>query len=576
MSLRSRTLRTAGTIARRLGVREEQLIGLLKAGRRFGTALRSPDHGELHRTLAELSMEFPGSRTLRRAARFKRPKPTVLALTRRIDRGNKARALTIRTRLRTVLRVLDPEKTSAYAEARSTSELLRAFESALQEPTHEQAWLALAVLGADLPEVPTVLHATRIAALDGALAAFLEVLWAPRLGPTVRVIADTVLVDLHHTARTNLATGIQRVARQSAQRWHRDNAVTLVGWSAGYTMLRELDPTERERALTGVGPEVARDDLGPRLPQEVLVPWRCTFLLPELATEHARISRINALLRFSHSVGGAIGFDCVPISTAETVGGGMGAAFANVLSALAFSKRITTISLSAGNEYRGWRRMLGGAGLSGPEIEPILLPVEATTPSAEALVRAREMLVRDDLPMVLCVGSHEPRKNHGAVLHAATLLWRSGVDFSLVFVGGNSWSSEGFHRRIEDLQAEGRPVLSLTALDDDLLWASYELAHCVIFPSLNEGFGLPVAEALATGTPVITSNFGSMREIADEGGALMVDPRSDNEIRDALEAMLTDEALYVRLLDEAKNRSTRTWEQYAAETWSFLVEGQTA
>ena len=64
--------------------------------------------------------------------------------------------------------------------------------------------------------------------------------------------------------------------------------------------------------------------------------------------------------------------------------------------------------------------------------------------------------------------------------------------------------------------------------------------------------------------------------IADEGGALMVDPRSDNEIRDALESRLTDDALYARLLDEAKNRSTRTWEQYAAETWSFLVEGHTA
>ena len=116
--------------------------------------------------------------------------------------------------------------------------------------------------------------------------------------------------------------------------------------------------------------------------------------------------------------------------------------------------------------------------------------------------------------MVLCVGSHEPRKNHLAVLHAAELLWREGVAFSLVFVGGNAWRAERFVDQGRAAAGGGRPIVSVRALPDDLLWAAYRLAHCLIFPSLNEGFGLPVAEALASGTPVVTSEFGSMQEIA--------------------------------------------------------------
>ena len=74
-----------------------------------------------------------------------------------------------------------------------------------------------------------------------------------------------------------------------------------------------------------------------------------------------------------------------------------------------------------------------------------------------------------------------------------------------------------FPPALADLQADGRPVESLSAADDDLLWGAYRLARFTVFPSINEGFGLPVAESLGLGTPVITSNFGSMREIAEAG-----------------------------------------------------------
>ena len=69
---------------------------------------------------------------------------------------------------------------------------------------------------------------------------------------------------------------------------------------------------------------------------------------------------------------------------------------------------------------------------------------------------------------------------------------------------------------------------------DDDLWNAYERAAFMIFPSLHEGYGLPIAEALAHGTPVITSDFGSTAEIARDGGCLLVDPRDDEQIVDAM------------------------------------------
>jgi glycosyltransferase involved in cell wall biosynthesis len=299
-------------------------------------------------------------------------------------------------------------------------------------------------------------------------------------------------------------------------------------------------------------------------------------VLPELLAEPIRAQALQAMLEFSGGTGSMIGFDCVPLTSAETTAEGMSGGFSLMLAAMANGQRIAAISGGAANEYLGWRDMLAGAGLSGPQIAAISLPVEADEPTPDALRRARDLIVSGALPLVLVVGSHEPRKNHLAILQAAQLLWREGVAFSLVFVGGNGWHSEQFVATVNDLAALGRPVQLITALPDDLLWAAYRLARCVVFPSLNEGFGLPVAEALATGTPVITSAFGSMQEIAAEGGTLLVNPRDDADLTQAMRILICDDDVHARLSKEAAMRSTRTWEQYAAQTWDYLVEGLAA
>lgn len=436
-------------------------------------------------------------------------------------------------------------------------------------------WLALAVLRAELPTPSMVLRARRRVVLNGVVAAFREHLLPTNpfgrpanWGRQVQV-SDAVLVDVEHTSRTGMATGIQRVTRESVRRWVADHEPTLVAWTRDLTALRPLTDAEREITLTGAARSTQVLDR-----PTVLIPQRGTYLLPELNGDKRCLERLMALAEFGRTRTGAIGFDCVPISAAETTNAGVSESFSWNLAALRYFDAIAGISEAAAQEYRGWRQMLGGIGLAGPQVAAIGLAITAPQPSEADTAAARREFAVGALPMLLCVGTHEPRKNHLAVLHAADLAWRAGHRFSLTFIGGDGWFAEPFYRRLAELQAQGRPVESRHGVPDQLLWGAYKVAHAVLLPSLSEGFGLPAAEALAIGTPVIVSGYGSLAEIGADGGALFVDPRDDASIADAITRILSEPGLRDGLAQQAAERSHVNWDDYAAATWAFLAEGR--
>ena len=445
-----------------------------------------------------------------------------------------------------------------------------ALDALVDPQDRSQVWLALAVLTARLPLEDTVLEAARAAELDGggALAdAVAAETTAHSARWSVRVATGTTLVDVAHTASTTLSTGIQRVAREATRRWLRDHDCEALSWTQDFEAPRELTDVELGRIVSA---RAAEQDL-PSEQTTVVVPWRARYLVPELAAEPQRSARLRALARFSGNRTGAIGFDCVPLTSAETTQLGFAGVFAGNLSAVRWFDRVVTISEAARTEYRGWTRMIGAIGVPGPQLETVLLPVEAPDPADVDVRAARDRFVVAGLPLVLVVGSHEPRKNHAAVLHAAELLWREGLEFSLTFVGGNAWDSEAFQARLAGLQAGGRPVETASKIPDAQLWGAYQLARFTVFPSFNEGYGLPVAESLAVGTPAITSGFGSMLEIAEGGGTLLVDPHDDLSVADAMRRLLTHPPTLRRLRQEAEARPARTWDEYAAEAWAALT-----
>ena len=164
-------------------------------------------------------------------------------------------------------------------------------------------------------------------------------------------------------------------------------------------------------------------------------------------------------------------------------------------------------------------------------------------------------------PMILCVGTFEPRKNHLVLLEAAARLWSRGLDFELTLVGRTTahWG----HRVlsvIRDLQAAGRPVCWLLHVDDRTLRQTYDRCAFTVFPSLMEGFGLPILESLWHGRPCLCGTNGALGEVAGGGGCEPVDQTNPSALASALERLLTDTLLRQRLSAEAQARTFDTWE----------------
>ncbi len=170
-------------------------------------------------------------------------------------------------------------------------------------------------------------------------------------------------------------------------------------------------------------------------------------------------------------------------------------------------------------------------------------------------------------PYVLYLGTIEPRKNVDTLLDAWSSFSLRG-DFDLVVAGASGWGAE---KTLARLASRPAGVRYLGYVPEDELPGLMAGASAFIYPSLYEGFGFPVAQAMAAGVPVITSNTSCLPEIAG-GGALLVDPRSPAEIRAAMEKLLGSEALRqeLRTAGMARARRDYRWEICARKSFEFF------
>jgi glycosyltransferase involved in cell wall biosynthesis len=172
-----------------------------------------------------------------------------------------------------------------------------------------------------------------------------------------------------------------------------------------------------------------------------------------------------------------------------------------------------------------------------------------------------------DAPFVLFIGMLEPRKNLSRLMDAFVALRsrnNTPADLKLVLAGGKGWLYDDIfeHHAASPLRDD---ILLPGFVPDNALPAIYSAAEVLAFPSLYEGFGLPILEAMACGTPVVASRASCLPEVA-EGAALLVDPNNVDGLASALEHALLDQELRSRLIERGIQRAAEySWRRAAKE-----------
>ena len=192
---------------------------------------------------------------------------------------------------------------------------------------------------------------------------------------------------------------------------------------------------------------------------------------------------------------------------------------------------------------------------AGPQYRPI--------DRAEAAAVARRYGIDGDY--VLSVGSLEPGKNRARLFRALLALHDDGIAPALVVVGQKAWHFEDDFALVDRLGMRDQ-VRFLDYVPADDLPALYNAATLFAFPSLYEGFGLPVMEAMACGVPILTSGSSATAEVA-AGAAVLVDPQDTDAIRDGLRELLADPLLRDHFARRGLDRAAQfSWIRAAEET----------
>ena len=215
------------------------------------------------------------------------------------------------------------------------------------------------------------------------------------------------------------------------------------------------------------------------------------------------------------------------------------------------SDLIITISESAKND------IIKNLGVTEDKIEIVHPGIDLENYSQkyekEELERIRK---KYNLPSeyILYLGTIEPRKNIERTIKAF-IKYKKEVkdDLKFVIVGGKGWKYDNIMKLIESM---GTDIILTGYIDEEDKVPIYKLAQIFVFPSLYEGFGMPILEAMASGTPVITSNISSMPEVAGNAG-MLVDPFNENEIFEAYKKILSDDELKKEMVQKGLEQAKK-------------------
>jgi glycosyltransferase involved in cell wall biosynthesis len=385
-----------------------------------------------------------------------------------------------------------------------------------------------------------------------------------------------VIIDVTNATRDPANTGVIRVTRRLGRTLQGLASPAFVVWDD--QVATYVFPTAAELGQLGAfnGPAPPADlPVSPTGGPRALLTRHLPRLWAEgpcclLVTETIQAPRARAARAFATHHGiplAAIFYDAIPVLYPDLCPNAFirenHGAYMRELAACDLVLPISEFSGRCLEEY--W----AGLALEGGQVVPLRLPGELGAERRPAGADA------DGGPTIrmLCVSTLEPRKNHAALFAACRLLDERfpGLDWSLDLVGNRYAGAFEIADMVEDVAGKDHRIQWLGVVPDEELAALYASASLTVYPSLVEGFGLPVLESLWAGTPCICRDQGVMAELAAGGGCLTVDVSDPAALCDAIGRLATDPALRRRLGQEARRRPITTWTEYAIRVGTALL-----
>jgi len=412
-----------------------------------------------------------------------------------------------------------------------------------------------------------------------------------------------ILIDLTHTSHTRARTGIQRVARSLHTALGSDaRAITYDPHARTWRAL-ELWETE---SLTAA-PSEKRGTTWPLsaqlrgLAHRLLGSSGSPSLHAPRSTLHASFGLVvpevfsadtaAVLPSLLHTVAGprvAIFHDAIALKFPELTPTKTVARFPAYLRELLAFDGIAAVSEDSRDSLRDYWRWLGIA--HPPPVQAIPLgtdsvchvlrdkppaPAASVSPFVAVADTQRSPISAQPIPTILSVGSLEGRKNHLALLDACEQLWSTGARFELRLIGlAHPQTGRAALALLRALQAAGRPLRYDGPATEAALHSAYASCAFTIYPSLIEGFGLPVIESLAHGKPCICSARGALGESAREGGCVALASIDAAHLAAAVRRLLDTPTELAALAHAARARKFRSWSDYAATltTWMHALK----
>jgi len=389
-----------------------------------------------------------------------------------------------------------------------------------------------------------------------------------------------ILIDVTSAAESPMSTGIQRVVRGIAGELASAHSVIPLLWDEPRGLYRgltnseatnlwkpwkswqqRLPPAIRRPVVRWIEKPLDRQKNALCRPLNERLAEADVFLVPEVFRD-GRIAATDAVRRSSQIPWVAFFYDATPLKLAEVTDPARRESIDRYHEALSRFDLVVAASAETRDDIESiWQHL--EALPARTAILPWPIPFPLPSPGHSPNFAAHHFLY---------VSTLEGRKNHLTLLEAAERLWEAGESFTLELIGRATkhWGPKVLPE-IRRLQRKGRSLSYRGRVDDAALRRAYERCSATVYPSLMEGYGIPILESLYFGRPCLCSAEGAIGEVSVGGGCLHAEVAQEESLADGMRRLLRDESLYQRLYRECGGRVFPSWPGFRRELEARLA-----